>query len=64
MCAARELRSNLQLAAVYVRLMQLSTEDITQPWLLPEMVTRVADMLTYFLDHLAGARYQAVLDTE
>ncbi len=34
--------------------MQESTEDVTAPWLLPEMVSRVADMLNYFLDHLAG----------
>ena len=55
MCAAQTLRSDLQLGAVYIRVMQESTEDITAPWLLPEMVSRVADMLNYFLDHLAGA---------
>ena len=48
------MRNDLYLAAVYVRIMQQSTEDITVPWLLPEMVSRVADMLDYFLDHLAG----------
>ena len=55
MFAAQTLRSDLQLGAVYIRMMQESTEDITAPWLLPEMVSRVADMLNYFLDHLAGA---------
>ena len=55
MRAAQTLRSDLQLGAVYIRVMQESTEDITAPWLLPEMVSRVADMLNYFLDHLAGA---------
>ena len=54
--AARTLKSDLYLGAVYVRLMQQSTEDITAPWLLPEMVSRVAHMLDYFLDHLAGPR--------
>ena len=53
--AAQTLRSDLQLGAVYIRMMQESTEDITAPWLLPEMVSRVADMLNYFLDHLAGS---------
>jgi len=52
--AAQTLRSDLQLGAVYIRVMQESTEDVTAPWLLPEMVSRVADMLNYFLDHLAG----------
>lgn len=50
------LRNDLYLGTVYVRIMQQSTEDITAPWLLPEMVSRVADMLNYFLDHLAGAK--------
>lgn len=52
--AAGVLRSDLYLGAIYVRIMQQSTEDISAPWLLPEMVSRVADMLDYFLDHLAG----------
>ena len=58
LCAAQTLRSDLQLGAVYIRVMQESTEDITAPWLLPEMVSRVADMLNYFLDHLAGLATQ------
>lgn len=37
-----------------MRLLRTTTEDITRTWLLPEMVERIASMLDYFLDHLAG----------
>ncbi|KAK9804240.1 hypothetical protein WJX72_002942 [[Myrmecia] bisecta] len=49
-----QLRSLLALAAVSLRTMQFSTEEITAPWLLPEMVHRVAGMLNYFLKYLSG----------
>lgn len=40
-----------------MRVMRTTTEEITRSWLLPEMVSRVASMLDYFLDHLAGGHY-------
>ena len=55
--AARNLEADLYLASVYIRVMRTTTEEITDTWLLPEMVGRVAAMLDYFLDHLAGASY-------
>ncbi len=55
--AAHNLRADLYLASVYVRVMRTTTEEITRSWLLPEMVSRVASMLDYFLDHLAGGHY-------
>ena len=38
--------------------MRISTAEITATWLLPEMAPRVAAMLNYFLDHLAGVSIQ------
>lgn len=48
------LQTDLYLVTVYIRLMTVTTAEVTATWLLPEMVTRVAAMLCYFLDHLAG----------
>lgn len=49
------MQTDLYLAAVYIKVMRISTAEITATWLLPEMAPRVAAMLNYFLDHLAGA---------
>jgi len=51
---AHNLQTDLYLASVYIRVMRISTAEVTTTWLLPEMATRVAAMLNYFLDHLAG----------
>lgn len=52
--AAHNLQADIYLAGVYVRLLRRTTEDITHTWLLPEMVERIASMLTYFMDALVG----------
>lgn len=52
--AERALRSDLTLAMVHVRMLAYTTETITAPLLLPEMIERVAGMLDYFLFFLAG----------
>eukprot|EP00898_Chlorokybus_atmophyticus_P007588 jgi/Chlat1/7830/Chrsp66S00575 len=44
----------MQMADYYIRMMQYTTTEITAPFLLPEMVDRVAEMLNYFLLQLAG----------
>jgi Ubiquitin elongating factor core len=54
--AAHNLQADIYLAGVYVRLLRRTTEDITHTWLLPEMVERIASMLTYFMDALVGRR--------
>jgi Ubiquitin elongating factor core len=56
--AAHNLQADIYLAGVYVRLLRRTTEDITHTWLLPEMVERVASMLTYFMDALVGMRLE------
>ena len=50
----RGLRNDLTLANVHVRMMGYTSRDIASPFLLPEMVERVAAMLNYFLLFLAG----------
>ena len=50
----RALRNDLVLAKVHVRMMGYTSRDIAAPFLLPEMVERVAAMLNYFLLFLAG----------
>lgn len=52
------MQTDLYLAAVYIKVMRISTAEITATWLLPEMAPRVAAMLNYFLDHLAGVVIQ------
>lgn len=54
--AAHNLQADIYLAGVYVRLLRRTSEDITHTWLLPEMVERIASMLTYFMDALVGGR--------
>ena len=58
--AAHNLQADIYLAGVYVRLLRRTTEDITHTWLLPEMVERIASMLTYFMDALVGRRLSHV----
>ena len=50
----RALRSDLMLAKVHVGMMGYTSRDIASPFLVPEMVERVAAMLNYFLLYLAG----------
>ena len=50
----RALRSDLMLAKVHVGMMGYTSKDIASPFLVPEMVERVAAMLNYFLLYLAG----------
>ena len=50
----RALRSDLTLAKVHVGMMGYTSRDIASPFLVPEMVERVAAMLNYFLLYLAG----------
>lgn len=61
--AAHNLQTDLYLASVYIRVMRISTAEVTTTWLLPEMATRVAAMLNYFLDHLAGGATRAACAT-
>jgi len=48
------LRQDLVLAGVHTRMLQYSSSEITRPFLVPQMVERVANMLNYFLAYLAG----------
>merc|ERR1712176_567343 len=50
----RELKNCLTLADKHITTMTYTTTDITAPFLVPEMVERVAGMLNYFLVYLAG----------
>jgi ubiquitin conjugation factor E4 B len=50
----RALRSDLTLAKTHVGMMGYTSLDIASPFLVPEMVERVASMLNYFLLYLAG----------
>ena len=50
----RALRSDLTLAKVHVGMMGYTSRDVASPFLVPEMVERVAAMLNYFLLYLAG----------
>lgn len=59
--AAHNLQADIYLASVYVRLLRTTTEEITGTWLLPEMVSRVASMLDYFMEHLAGGAWHSLL---
>ncbi|CAI5516161.1 unnamed protein product [Closterium sp. Naga37s-1] len=54
------VRSDLQLANANVRMIQYSTTEIVKPFLLPEMVERVASMLNYFLLQLVGPKRKAL----
>ena len=48
------LRSLLYLAGGTITTLATSTQEVTQPFLLPEMVERLAAMLNYFLMYLTG----------
>ena len=50
------MRTFFYWSSVFIGVMNYSSQEITAPWLLPEMVERVATMLNYFLRHLAGMR--------
>ena len=50
----RNLRNELTLARGHVRMMGYTSREIAAPFLLPEMVERIAAMLNYFLLYLAG----------
>ncbi len=49
-----QLRNLLYFASGTIRLLATSTQQITAPFLLPEMVERLAAMLNYFLLYLTG----------
>ena len=53
-CPAGQVRTFFYWSSVFIGIMNYSSQEITAPWLLPEMVERVATMLNYFLRHLAG----------
>uniref|UniRef100_A0A7N0V4J4 RING-type E3 ubiquitin transferase n=1 Tax=Kalanchoe fedtschenkoi TaxID=63787 RepID=A0A7N0V4J4_KALFE len=54
------IRIDMKLANEDVSMMAFSTEHITAPFLLPEMVERVANMLNYFLLQLVGPQRKSL----
>lgn len=52
--SGRTLRDFLSLSGICVHTLCYSTQEITAPFLLPEMVDRLAAMLNYFLLYLTG----------
>jgi len=50
----QELRSDLFFAKQNIEMMAYTSKEIAAPFLRPEIIKRVADMLNYFLSHLAG----------
>eukprot|EP00271_Cylindrocystis_brebissonii_P000919 TRINITY_DN11118_c0_g1_i1.p1 TRINITY_DN11118_c0_g1~~TRINITY_DN11118_c0_g1_i1.p1 ORF type:complete len:1080 (-),score=209.96 TRINITY_DN11118_c0_g1_i1:1215-4454(-) len=50
------VKNDMMLANVYVNMIRYSTTRITEPFLSPEMVERIAGMLNYFLLQLVGPR--------
>ena len=50
----QELRSDLFFAKQNIEMMAYTSKEIASPFLRPEIIKRVADMLNYFLSHLAG----------
>jgi len=52
--ARRLVRSNLTLANVHIRMIHYTSAKVAAPFLLAEMVERIAGMLDYFLLYLAG----------
>jgi len=52
--SGRALRDFLGLSGIGVHTLCYSTQEITAPFLLPEMVDRLAGMLNYFLLYLTG----------
>ncbi|VFQ68550.1 unnamed protein product [Cuscuta campestris] len=54
------IRIDMKLANEDVSLLAFTTEQITAPFLLPEMVERVASMLNYFLLQLVGPQRKSL----
>lgn len=54
------IRIDMKLAMEDVGMLEFTTEQITAPFLLPEMVERVANMLNYFLLQLAGPQRRSL----
>ncbi|KAL0476345.1 ubiquitin conjugation factor Ube4b [Acrasis kona] len=50
----KHVKSYMSLAKETVHMMSYMSKDVAQPFMRPEMVDRVAAMLNYFLDKLAG----------
>eukprot|EP00899_Mesostigma_viride_P025855 jgi/Mesvir1/6454/Mv19535-RA.1 len=48
------VRSDMTLADEHISMLQYTSQEITAPFMLPEMVERVATMLNYFLLQLVG----------
>jgi len=54
----KHVKSYMSLAKETVHMMSYMSKDVPQPFMRPEMVDRVAAMLNYFLDKLAGPSCQ------
>ncbi|KAI3784885.1 hypothetical protein L1987_43993 [Smallanthus sonchifolius] len=54
------IRIDMKLAMEDVSMLAFTTEQITAPFLLPEMVERVANMLNYFLLQLVGPQRKSL----
>ncbi|KAL5582220.1 hypothetical protein UlMin_014662 [Ulmus minor] len=54
------IRIDMKLANEDVSMLAFTTEEITAPFLLPEMVDRVASMLNYFLLQLVGPQRKSL----
>ncbi|KAJ9562103.1 hypothetical protein OSB04_007263 [Centaurea solstitialis] len=54
------IRIDMKLAMEDVSMLSFTTEQITAPFLLPEMVERVASMLNYFLLQLVGPQRKSL----
>ncbi|GMN32110.1 hypothetical protein TIFTF001_049750 [Ficus carica] len=54
------IRIDMELANEEVSMLEFSSEQITAPFLLPEMVERVASMLSYFLLQLVGPQRKSL----
>ncbi|XP_077223669.1 putative ubiquitin conjugation factor E4 isoform X1 [Tasmannia lanceolata] len=54
------IRNDMKLANEDVGMLAFTSEQITAPFLLPEMVERVANMLNYFLSQLVGPQRKAL----
>ncbi|KAL6062738.1 Ubiquitin conjugation factor E4 [Balamuthia mandrillaris] len=52
----RQVRTYLLLGNETINMMHYLSKDIVAPFLVPELVDRLASMLNYFLEHLAGPK--------
>jgi hypothetical protein len=50
----QEMTSSFYLGSGVINTLSVSTSEVTGPFMLPEMVDRLAGMLNYFLLYLAG----------